>query len=309
MAASLASSSLNLPNNLASGVWAKAQRSSTLLALSGQTPMRFGNTQFMTLTQRPKAQIVSEGAQKANSQPTLGQITVTPRKAQVTMRFNEEVQWADEDYQLEVLTELSDAGALALARAIDLVAYHGINPLDGTPLGGSPVKLMDTTKSVERTTTSGADDDLTSAVGLVVNDQFIPNGVALDPGFSFALATVKSQLTGMRVYPELGFGINPTNVLGLNASVSDTVSAPEATVTGGAYATTNPNVKAFVGDYAQGLRWGVQKNIPVEKIEYGDPDGEGDLKRNNQIALRAEMVFGVGIFDLGAFAKIVDATA
>jgi hypothetical protein len=39
-------------------------------------------------------------------------------------------------------------------------------------------------------------------------------------------------------------------------------------------------------------------------IEYGDPDGLGDLQRQNQIALRAEVVYGVGIMDLNAFAKI-----
>ena len=42
-------------------------------------------------------------------------------------------------------------------------------------------------------------------------------------------------------------------------------------------------------------------------IEYGDPDGLGDLQRMNQIALRAEVVYGVGIMDLNAFAKIVKA--
>jgi hypothetical protein len=42
-------------------------------------------------------------------------------------------------------------------------------------------------------------------------------------------------------------------------------------------------------------------------IRYGDPDGQGDLKRNNQVAFRAEVVYGWGIADLNAFAKIVDA--
>jgi len=89
--------------------------------------------------------------------------------------------------------------------------------------------------------------------------------------------------------------------------VSSTVSAPEATISGGAYATTNPNIKAIIGDFAQ-LRWGVQRNIPVEKIVYGDPDGLGDLKRSNQIALRGEVVFGWAIMDTAAFSVIKNAT-
>ena len=47
--------------------------------------------------------------------------------------------------------------------------------------------------------------------------------------------------------------------------------------------------------------------IGLELIEYGDPDGGGDLKRNNQIAFRAEVVYGWGIAELNRnFAKLVD---
>lgn len=306
--ASLGTSGLSLPNHLASGVWSKAQSGSTLVALSGQSPMLFGTTQYMTMTARPKAQIVSEGAQKSQSQPTFAPVNAVPRKAQVTVRTNEEFKWADQDYQLGVMTEVADAISIALARSIDLVAYHGINPLDGKALSGSPTKLLDTTNAVEVTGTSKPDDDITAAVGLTIADGFTPTGVALDPSFSFALATQKDT-AGRRMFPELGFGVNLSNFLGLNASVSNTVSAPEAAVSGGAYASANPNVKAIVGDFAGAIRWGVQRNIPLELIEYGDPDGTGqDLKGSNQIALRAEVVFGIAIFDTNAFSKVIDAT-
>ena len=43
-------------------------------------------------------------------------------------------------------------------------------------------------------------------------------------------------------------------------------------------------------------------------IEYGDPDGLGDLQRQNQIAIRAEVVYGIGIMDSNAFVKINGAT-
>ena len=79
-------------------------------------------------------------------------------------------------------------------------------------------------------------------------------------------------------------------------SVSNTVGA-----VGIAAAATN--VRAFVGDFSA-IRWGVQRNIGLEMIEFGDPDGGGDLKRNNQVAFRAEVVYGWGIADLLAFTKI-----
>src|SRR5690606_27294865 len=145
--ASLTSSSLALPKHLASGIWQKATTGSTVAALSGAEPMQFGETQLMTFTQQPKAQYVAEGGTKAGSDVAFGQKTVVPRKAQVTLRFNQEVQWADEDYQLGVLSTLADATAGALARALDLGIYHAVNPLDGKALSGSPAKVLDTTNS------------------------------------------------------------------------------------------------------------------------------------------------------------------
>lgn len=304
--ATLATSGLALPKHLASGVWQKVQTGSAIAALSGQTPMLFGETQYMTLTAAPKGEVVAEGANKAQSQPTYSSVTVVPRKVQVTTRVNEEVQWADEDYQLGVLSGVADLAATALSRALDLIAIHGINPLTGVALSGSPAKLMDTSNSVEIGASSKATDDLEAAVGLVLSDGFTPSGVALDPSFAFSLATTKDA-DGRRLYPELGLGIGLSSVFGLPAAVSTTVSAPEATVVGGAYASANPNVKAITGDFQNAIRWGVQRDIPIEVIRFGDPDGDGDLKRKNQIALRAEVVYGIAIFSTDAFAKVINA--
>src|SRR5690242_7585005 len=165
--ATLATSGLSLPNHLASGLWSKVQTGSSVAKLSGQTPMMFGTTQLMTFTGKPKGEVVAEGANKSQSQPTFGNKTVTPRKVQVTMRFNEEVQWADEDYQLGVLTAVRDAGAEALARALDLITYHGINPLTGAALSGSPAKVLDSANVVE-VSSANPDEDIDDAVGLIL---------------------------------------------------------------------------------------------------------------------------------------------
>jgi HK97 family phage major capsid protein len=303
--ATLASSGLSLPNHLATGLWSKVQTGSTVAKLSGQEPMMFGTTTLMTFTGKPKGEVVAEGANKSQSQPTLGTKTVTPRKVQVTMRFNEEVQWADEDYQTGVLSALRDSAGEALARALDLIVYHAINPLTGAALSGSPAKVLDTTNTVE-VNTANADADIDSAVALAIaSGYYMPNGIAFDPSFAYKLATTRDT-QGRKLYPELGTGLGATNFLGMNAAVSTTVSAPEATISGGAYATTNPNVKAIIGDFTA-IRWGVQREVPIEVIRFGDPDGNGDLKRANQIALRAEVVYGTAIMDAQAFAVIKDA--
>jgi hypothetical protein len=58
-----------------------------------------------------------------------------------------------------------------------------------------------------------------------------------------------------------------------------------------------------MGDF-RAFQWGVAREVPLETIEYGDPDGAGDLKRTNEIAIRAEAVLGYAIFDGAAFALI-----
>lgn len=301
--ASLATSALTLPKHLATGLWSKAQSGSTVAVLSGAEPMLFGETQLMTFTQKPKAQYVAEGADKSGTDPGFGTKTVTPHKVQVTMRFNQEVQWADEDYQLGVLTALSDAAGEALARALDLGVYHGINPLSGAvvPTIVAGDRIATTTNSVEITTATLTTPDLVleQAAGLVIADGYTPNGIALDSGHAWTIATSR-YTDGRKKFPELGLGIDVSTFEGIRASVSTTVSAPEASAATG--------VKAIVGDFSQ-LRWGVQRRIGVEKIEFGDPDGLGDLKQKNQIALRAEVVYGWAVMDLDAFATVKDAVA
>ncbi|WP_213452884.1 phage major capsid protein [Rhizomonospora bruguierae] len=277
-----------MPRSIADGMVKDTKTGSTVAALSGREPMRFGDTDIITFNDFPKAEFVTEGAEKSSSKHGFGYVTATPKKAQVTMRFNEEVQWAGEDYQLGIFSELSAAGAVALARALDLGLYYRINPLAGTAISGWTNYLNATTMRVEASSDDpGPDVDVETAVGLVIGAQKPVNGIAFDPSYAWQLATARYS-DGRKKFPELGFGVNITNFGGLPASVSDTVSGrPEATDT---------KVRAVVGDFRSGIRWGVQRNLPVELIRFGDPDGQGDLKRQNQIALRLEIVYGWYVF-------------
>jgi len=289
----------NLPRNIADGMVKDTKTGSTIAALSGREAQRFGNVDIITFNDFPKAEFVGQGADKGSSGGSFGSVTAEPHKAQVTMRFNEEVQWADEDYQLGVLQELADAGKVALARALDLGLYYRINPLTGTAITGWTNYLNTTTKRVEITSTSAVDADIEAAVGLVIGAQKPVTGIAFDPSYAWTLATARFA-DGRKKFPELGFGVNLSAFQGLPASVGDTVSGrPEAADT---------KVRAIVGDFRSGIRWGVQRDIPVELIKYGDPDGQGDLKRKNQIALRLEIVYGWYVFP-DRFAVVEDATA
>jgi hypothetical protein len=300
----LGTSNITLPKNIAAGLFSKATTGSAVTQLSGAEPQQFGEVTHMTLTGRPRAEYVGEGAQKSSTTTTFGTKVVTPHKVQVTQRFNEEVQWADEDYQLGILTTLANEGGLALARALDLGVFHGINPLTGNVIASIVAgdRIASTTNAVELTTgTLGTPDIvLEQAAGLIISDGYQPNGIAFDPTYAWTIATAR-YADGRKKYPEFGFGANVGAFEGLNAATSSTVSGtPEA--------SANTNIKAIVGDWSL-LRWGVQRRVPVELIKYGDPDGQGDLKRQNQIALRLEVVYGWGIMDLDGFAKVTDAVA
>lgn len=273
-------------------MWSRATSGSTVSQLSGSEPMVFGDVDFMVFEEAPKAEYVGEGTQKGYTTPGFGVRTATPRKVHVTMRFNEEVQWADEDHQLGVLNTLATAGGTALGRALDFGVYHAINPLTGTAFGAITESISDTTKTV--TAGDAPDLDVETAAGLVIGDGFTPNGIAFDPSYVWTLATARYE-DGRKKFPDLGFGIGVTNFQGIGASSSTTVSGkPEATDT---------NVRAIVGDFTT-IRWGVQRSVPVELIRFGDPDGQGDLKRFNQIAMRLEIVYGWAFMDLDAFALI-----
>lgn len=290
----LSTGDISLPKNIAAGLWEKAQTGSTVSVLSGSEPMQFGEVSFMTFEQRPRAEYVGEGQAKGSSEVGFGVKTAVPRKVQVTLRFNEEVLWADEDYQLGVLTTCANAAGDALARALDLGVYHAVNPLTGTPVASITEKVTDTTNRTELTTAPQADLEFEAAAGLIISDGFVPNAVALDPKFAWTLSTARYE-DGRKKYPDLGLGLNVSNFEGLRAATSSTTSGtPEAADT---------NVRAIMGDFSQ-IRWGVQRRVPVERILFGDPDGQGDLKRQNQIALRTEVVYGWAVMDLDAFALL-----
>src|SRR5215210_5844557 len=97
-----------MPRNIADGMITEARSTSVVAKLSAREPQRFGSVDYITFNDFPKAEFVEEGADKAPTGGGFDSVTAAPHKAQVTMRFNEEVQWADEDYQLGVLKALGD---------------------------------------------------------------------------------------------------------------------------------------------------------------------------------------------------------
>lgn len=291
----LITSSFEIPNSISQGIFEKAQKGSTLARLSGARPQKFGKQTAWVLTAPPKAEIVGEGGKKSPTPATYAPKTINPIKLQVTMRASQEVQWADEDVQIGVLQDLAANAGIALGRALDLVGIHKINPLSGTVSELVKEGLVDATQTATLTNEK-YDQAIEAAAGTIISSGYTPSGVAMDTSLSFGLSTMRDN-QGKKLYPEIGFGQNLSNFEGMNVAVSDTVSAKNEIA-------SPSNLLGIVGQF-DAFRWGVQRNIGAHLIEYGDPDGLGDLQRQNQIAIRAEIVYGIGIMAMDAFCKVV----
>ena len=99
------------------------------------------------------------------------------------------------------------------------------------------------------------------------------------------------------MFPELAWGANPGSINGLQADINTTVGVGGTDL-------------AILGDFTNMFKWGYAKEIPLEVIQYGDPDNSGqDLKGYNQVYLRSETYLGWSIMDEASFARVVKPAA
>ena len=118
--------------------------------------------------------------------------------------------------------------------------------------------------------------------------------MAIAPQFRSALAG-QTRTDGTPLFPDLAWGNAPDTINGLPVDVNKTVS------------DMSDDARAYVGDFQGGFKWGYAKQIPLEVIQYGDPDNSGlDLKGYNQVYLRAEAYLGWGVLAPEAFARVVE---
>jgi hypothetical protein len=293
----LATGSLSIPTQRLAPWLGKVTNGSCVASLSGAEPMLFGNGEFMTFN-IGEAEYVGEGSAKGASTVTPTTKTVKPFKFHKTIRMNQEVLWADEDAQLGAIDLILAEIQPALSRALDFGVFHEINPTGGAVVAAMNGGLTDTTNLVEYAAADKPYVSLDAADNLVLADGYVPRDIALDPTYAAKFSSLRGLNSEQKLYPNFSLGTEVSELDGHRASVSNTVR-------GTGVLAVNTNVLGYVGDFSA-IRWGIQREIGLELIEYGDPDGGGDLKRNNQVAFRAEVVYGWGIAELNAFAKIHD---
>ena len=275
-----------LPKEVATVITQTAKDTSTIAALSPSEPQLFLDKDYMVFTGNSEAEVVAEGAQKSSYDESLTQVVGKRFKVVTTTRVTSELQWADEDSQLEIIDSIQRDQAQALGRVLDYVVYHAFDPKKKAKLEGFTA-LDDTAVAVTATDDRVADID---ALAEAVNDRYDINGLALSKTMANELRKIRVPSTGQRFYPEIPLNLQVGQLEGVPAATSGTVNGRLIT-------DTPTNVLAFMGDFSL-IRWGMVRDIYSEIIQYGDPDQTGaDLKAHNQIAYRTEAMYSYAILD------------
>lgn len=276
------------PSDVVKDVYSMAKGHSTLAKLAKRMPVSFSGNDIFTFNLDGEVSIVGEGDEKPAGEATIKPVSIKPVKIVYQHRLSDEFLRASEEKQLKMLEEFEEGFGMKIASGLDIMAFHGVNPFDKVASPTIGENHLDTVQSVEYIE-GDPEGALEDAVALVGDNDI--TGYALSRGMGTALGKYKEA--GISQYPEYKLGGNP-GVLG------KTPADVNSTVTKG-----NAKAMAYMGDFANAFRWGYADMIPFEIITTGDPDGLGDLKRKNQICLRAEAWVGWGILNKAAFSRIV----
>lgn len=271
----------------------KVQGKSSLVILSQQKPIPFNGQKEFTFTMDNEIDIVAENAPKSHGGISIDPITIIPIKVEYGARVSDEFLYAAEEEKINIIKAFNDGYAKKIAKGLDLMAMHGVNPRSGTASAVIGTNHFDSkvTQTVEYTV-ADPDANIEAGVAMIQGAGGVVSGMAISPTFSAALAKLK--INGVKQFPELAWGANPGSINGLKTDINGTVSA------------VSSKDLAILGDFATMFKWGYAKQIPFEVIKYGDPDNSGkDLKGYNQVYLRSETYLGWGIMDANNFARII----
>lgn len=276
------------PAQLESEIFSKVKGHSSLAKMSGQEALPFVGKDIFTFNFSSDIAVVGENAEKPAGDGVVAPVSMQPIKVVYQMRVSDEFMYASEEYRLNILNAFADGFAKKLGAGLDKMAIHGVNPATGSSVTALAAKSFDTLVTNEVTyAASTADTNIDDAVTLVESAGYTSNGAIIAPAMRGAIAALTAN--GARKYPEFAFGATPATLGSMALDTNATVGTAD---------------KAIVGDFTA-FKWGIAKELPLETIEYGDPDNTGvDLKGSNQVCLRSEAYIGWAIMDAAAFARV-----
>ncbi|MDD7432153.1 MAG: phage major capsid protein [Clostridiales bacterium] len=279
------------PEVLVADLISKVKGRSSLAVLSQQTPIPFNGSKEFVFSMDSEIDIVAENGKKTPGGLKLEPYIVRPIKVEYGARVSDEFLYASEEARVSILQAFNDGFAKKLAKGLDWMAMHGINPRTGTASEVIGTNHFDG-KVTQTAQFNAADPEaaIEAAVALVQAAEGDVNGLIMSSVVSSALAKIK--VNGVKQYPSLAWGANPGELNGLRAEVNNTVAKGDTDV-------------ALLGDFGNGFKWGYAKEVIFDMIKYGDPDNTGkDLRGYNQVYLRAESFLGWSVLLPEHFARI-----
>ena len=280
------------PKDLVSEMFSKVKGHSSLAKMSAQEAVPFTGKDYFVFSLDNDISIVAENGAKPAGDATVTAVTVKPIKVVYQSRVSDEFVYAAEERKLQYLQDFADGFAKKVAAGLDKMAIHGIDPKSGNlatgTIGNNYFDYVCASTAITYNS-STPDANLESAITVLEANEYEPTGIAIAPVMRQALAS----MTGAQgaIYPQFQFG-QVANLGGITVDSNPTISS------------NSSNDRALVGDFSA-FRWGFAKDIPLEVIEYGNPDGGSyDLKQANQVLLRSEAWIGWGILDANAFCLV-----
>lgn len=275
----------------------KVKGKSSLAVLCGQTPIPFNGQKEFIFTMDDEVDLVAENGKMTRGSVSLDPVIIVPVKIEYGARISDEFLYAAEEEQIETLRNFSDGFAKKTARGLDIMAFHGVNPRAKTASALIGTNHFDNGVTVikqDSKTPKTPDVLIEEAIAAVQDNEYDISGLTMAPSFRADLAKMVDT-SGRKIYPELAWGNAPSQMNGIQTVTNNTVSF------------NSSKDLAIVGDFST-FKWGYSKEIPLEIIEYGDPDNSGqDLKGCGQVYIRAKAYIGWGIMDKSAFAVIQSA--
>ena len=281
------------PRELETELFSKVKGHSSLARMSGQDAIPFTGKDIFTFDLDSDISIVGENGPKPAGDATIAPVSVKPIKVVYQSRVSDEFMKAAEEKRLEYLRAFAEGFSKKLAAGIDKMAIHGIDPRTGNlapnTIGNNYFDYVcaDTAVVYSQST---PDANLESAITVLENNEYEPNGIILAPIMRGAIGAMTTD-NGSK-YPDFQFG-GVGNLGGHKVDSNITVGS-----------ASGSNDRALVGDFEL-FRWGIAEEIPLEVIQFGNPDGGAyDLKQANQVLLRSEAWVGWGILDPKAFCLV-----
>src|SRR5690606_6556121 len=191
---------------LVSDLFNKVKGESSLAKLSGQEPIPFNGQKEFIFTMENEIDVVAESGKKSHGGVSLEPIIITPIKVEYGARVSNEFMIASEEERINILKAFNDGFARKVARGLDLMAFHGVNPRTGaatTVIGNNNFDAQ-----VAQTIVSDLTDpnnDVETAIATIHATDNDVTGMIMSPGFRSALAQQKDA-QGLPMFPELAWG-------------------------------------------------------------------------------------------------------